>query len=269
MNRLPMIICSLLLALSDPLSGVDHEEMKASTRSKVSSFRADRGGVALTFDDRNFSDWIAALPLFEKYGVKATFFISGPIDEPALAAARKLLSQGHAIGAHGFRHRKAVEHSQQTSVARYVRDEIDPQLAAFQKAGIKPTSFAYPSSQNNAVTDRALLRKFRHLRTGSGLAAGQQLNGQDRFYVPAGKTKAHGCLTGKGIDYAPSMDDRTFEQIDAALARAARQKEILILYAHGIAVSKRGHHVTPEALERIFRKARELQLPFYSFDELP
>jgi len=223
----------------------------------------------LTFDDRNFSDWIAALPIFERYGVKATFFISGAIDEPALAAARKLLSRGHAIGAHGLRHRKAVEHSQKTSAEDYVRTEIHPQLEAFRAAGIQPTSFAYPNSQNNTVTDQALLKEFRHLRTGAGLAAGQRISDQDRFYVPAGQTREQGCLTGKGIDYAPSMDDRTFEQIDAALVRAAGKNEILVLYAHGIAVSKRGHHVTPKALERIFRKARELKLPFYTFDQLP
>ncbi|MFT5027855.1 MAG: hypothetical protein ACI9VS_000273, partial [Candidatus Binatia bacterium] len=58
-------------------------------------------------------------------------------------------------------------------------------------------------------------------------------------------------------------------QLDAALERAAANNEILILYAHGIAISKRGHHVTPSALERLFQKARELDLPFYTFDQLP
>ncbi|WP_261342904.1 hypothetical protein [Rosistilla ulvae] len=42
-----------------------------------------------------------------------------------------------------------------------------------------------------------------------------------------------------------------------------------MLYAHRISESGRGHFVTPEALTRIFRKANELGLKFYTFDELP
>jgi len=37
--------------------------------------------LILSFDDRNFDDWIDAMPIFEKYGAHATFFVSGEIDE--------------------------------------------------------------------------------------------------------------------------------------------------------------------------------------------
>jgi len=232
-------------------------------------YRPDKGGVVLSFDDRNFSDWLEAMPLFKQYGVKATFFISGSIDSTALDAARKLQRRGHAIGAHGLHHLKAVDYSRKHSAEDYVRAEILPQLKAFNAAGITPSSFAYPSSQDDGNTDRVLLKRFRHLRTGGAMAAGEEIRGKDIFYVPANKTSTRGCLHGKGIDYAPSMNDRTFEQLDGALERAARNNEILALYAHGIAVSKRGHHVTPRALEHIFRKAEELRLPFYTFDQLP
>lgn len=243
----------------------------AKTRVQISPppFDPNKGGVALTFDDRNFQDWIDAIPLFDKYGVKATFFISGEINQPALDAARRLQRRGHAIGFHGVHHLKAVDYSKRRSAEDYVSAEIEPQLAAFKAAGIAPTSFAYPSSQNNAVTDSAILKTTRHIRTGAGLAPGAQIAGTDRFFTPANQIGRRGCLDGKGIDYAPAMEDRTFEQLDAALERAAKDKEILTLYAHGIAVSKRGHHITPAALERIFQKARELNLPFYTFDQLP
>jgi peptidoglycan-N-acetylglucosamine deacetylase len=271
MNLNSAILCVLLLTLQSPLFGAVGKKADPPAESEAgeTDFRTDRGGVLLTFDDRNFSDWIAALPLFEEYGVKVTFFISGAIDKSALDAAHRLQSRGHAIGAHGLRHRKAVDYSKENSAEDYVITEILPQLAAFRAAGIKVTSFAYPNSQSSEVTDRALLKKFRHLRTGGGLADGDRISVQDRFYVPAGKTRVHGSLTGKGIDYAPSMDDRTFEQIDEALVRAADKNEVLVLYAHGIAVSKRGHHITPKALEHIFQKAHELNLPFYTFDQLP
>jgi peptidoglycan-N-acetylglucosamine deacetylase len=263
-----------LLALPILLLSISITQMGGADRDKeevvaAGAYRPDQGGVALTFDDRNFSDWVTTIPLFEKYGVKATFFISGAINSQALDAAKELQKHGHAIGAHGLHHKKAVDYSRERSVEEYVRAEIRPQLEVFETAGIKVTSFAYPNSQNDETTDRALLAKFRHLRTGRGLATGERISGKNDFYVPAGEMGAQGCLSGKGIDYAPSMDDRTFGQLDAALVRAAAKNEILVLYAHGIAVKKRGHHVTPEALEHIFRKARELKLPFYSFDQLP
>ena len=39
-----------------------------------------RGLLLLRFDDRNFDGWEKALPLFEKTGAHATFFINGAID---------------------------------------------------------------------------------------------------------------------------------------------------------------------------------------------
>jgi peptidoglycan-N-acetylglucosamine deacetylase len=229
----------------------------------------NQGGVVITFDDRNFDDWIKALPLLDKYGARATFFISGAIDRQSLDAVRQLQSHGHAIGVHGIHHLRAVEYSQERSVEEYIRSEILPQVEQLKAAGVSPTSFAYPNSRNNAATDTALLKVLRHLRTGSSVAPGEQVSAKDELFVPAARIGEHGCLQGKGIDFAPTREDRTFEQLDAALARAAKNREIIVLYGHGIASSGKGNHVTPEALERILRKAKDLQLPFYTFDQLP
>ena len=229
----------------------------------------NQGGVVISFDDRNFDDWIKALPLLDKYGARATFFISGVIDRQALDAVQQLRSHGHAIGVHGIHHLRAVEYSQERSMEEYIRNEILPQMEPLKAAGISPTSFAYPNSRNNAATDAALLKILRHLRTGSSVAPGMPVSARNELFVPASRIGEHGCLQSKGIDFAPAREDRTFEQLDAALARAASNREILVLYGHGIATSGKGNHVTPEALEHILRKARDLQLSFYTFDQLP
>ncbi|MCF6311382.1 MAG: polysaccharide deacetylase family protein [Verrucomicrobiales bacterium] len=229
----------------------------------------DKGGIVLTFDDRNFSEWIAALPLFEKYGVKATFYISGAIDQSALDTALKLKEHGHAIGCHSIHHLSAVKYSVAHSAQDYVEKEVQPQLKAFKAAGIMPSSFAYPMSSNNKTTDEALLKIFHHIRTGAGIAAGQRISDKDAFFVATDQIAAHGCLYGKGIDYAPDRKDRTYEQIDAALARAAKEKRIIVLYAHRIATGGKGHHISPTALEHIFQSAKKLHLPFYTVDQLP
>lgn len=228
-----------------------------------------RGGVVMTFDDRNFDDWVKAIPLFEEFDVKATFFISGQINGPAVDAIRLLKSHGHAIGSHSVNHLKAVEYFQEKSKEEFLLHEIQPQIAEFKTTEVTATSFAYPMSRNNEATDKALLKIFRHIRTGKSVTAGERVCDVDAFFVPARKMSEHGCLFGKGIDYAPTLADRTYEQIDAALARAANNNEIIVLYAHRIAETGPGHFVTPEALTRIFGKAKELGLEFYTFDQLP
>ncbi len=124
-------------------------------------------------------------------------------------------------------------------------------------------------SRNDAVTDAALLKVFRHVRTGRNIGKNERLSDDNVFFVPAAKISEHGCLYAKGIDHAPDRTDRTYEQLDAALARAARNQEIIVLYAHRISETGTRNFVTPEALTRVFSKARDLQLKFYTFDELP
>ena len=69
--------------------------------------------------------------------------------------------------------------------------------------------------------------------------------------------------------YLRPYSDRTYEQIDGALERAAKNREIIVLYAHRISETGTGNFVTPEALTRVFSKANELGLQFYTFDQLP
>ena len=68
---------------------------------------------------------------------------------------------------------------------------------------------------------------------------------------------------------ASTLPHRTYQQIDGALERAAKNREIIVLYAHRICETGTGNFVTPEALARVVSKAKELGLRFYTFDELP
>jgi peptidoglycan-N-acetylglucosamine deacetylase len=264
-NTLQLLAAALLLTLA--ASRVTRADTAASAAACLPQL--DRGGVVLTFDDRNFDGWIKSLPLLDKYAAHATFFINGAIDRRALEAIRQLRGHGHAIGAHGVHHLRAVEFSRRRAMDDYIREEILPQIEQLKAAGITPTAFAYPNSDNNAATDAALLKVFRHLRTGCGTAADERIGEKDVLFVPADQIGRHGCLQGKGIDFAPTRADRTYEQIGGALTRAIKRKEIVVLYAHQIAVSGKGNYITPEALEHVLRKAKELQLPFYTFDQLP
>ena len=124
-------------------------------------------------------------------------------------------------------------------------------------------------SRNDEATDKSLLDLFRHVRTGRNIERTERLSEVDHFFVPAGDIAGHGCLYAKGIDHVPDRPDRTFEQIEGALARAAHNKEIIVFYAHRISDTGTRNFVTPDALRRIFGKVKALGLRTYTFDELP
>ncbi|MFA6245116.1 MAG: exo-alpha-sialidase [Candidatus Hydrogenedentales bacterium] len=228
-------------------------------------------GVALTFDDTHVAEWVAAIPLFEQYGAHATFFVSNfdKLTEEQIAGLHRLKDAEHAIGCHGLRHRKAAEYARESSAEQYVADEVTPAVNLMVNAGLRPTAFAYPSSNNDAATDQALLRVFRHLRSGASLAEGQRLADCDALFTPVAAVSGRGCLNGRSIDSAgESGAGDKLVQIREAFARAKERGEAVVLYAHKIGTEP-GHHITLQGLEQVLKDARELGLKFYTFDELP
>ena len=62
-------------------------------------------GVSLTFDDRDVAGWVEAIPIFEKYDARATFFVTrfDQLSDEQVDGLRTLREAGHTIGCHGFR----------------------------------------------------------------------------------------------------------------------------------------------------------------------
>jgi peptidoglycan/xylan/chitin deacetylase (PgdA/CDA1 family) len=232
-----------------------------------------RPGVVLTFDDAFVEQWLAAMPVFEKYGAHATFFVASPqkLSPRQVAGLQKLASAGHAIGCHSWLHRRAADVLKEHTVEEYVALEATPALARLRELGSSPTCYGYPSSSRTNETDAALLKEFRHLRTGGMPAHGTTLAESDEFFTKVEDMAGRGCLLGKGIDRAgeDGHPDRTFAAIFAAMERAAKQGEILVLYAHNIADGGPGHYLAPAALDAILAKAKRLGLAFHTYDDLP
>ncbi|MBN2292076.1 MAG: polysaccharide deacetylase family protein, partial [Pirellulales bacterium] len=125
------------------------------------------GALVLTFDDAFVSQWLAAADIFKQYDARATFFVSNSdrLSKQQIDSLARLRKEGHTIGCHSLRHRKAVDFAKKHGIKKYLQSEITPAVKALRAAGFSPTAFAYPNSQNNEETDAALLKIFRHLRT--------------------------------------------------------------------------------------------------------
>jgi peptidoglycan/xylan/chitin deacetylase (PgdA/CDA1 family) len=130
-----------------------------------SSIPASTPGVIVTFDDGLCNNFTTALPILEKYGIKATFFIpAGYIsDTRKLVDAKEmstykgmelmswkdidlLVKKGYEIGSHSHHH---------LLIAQLPRDDAAKQLMVSkqiieEKIGRPVCSFAYPMGRKGA-----------------------------------------------------------------------------------------------------------------------
>ena len=244
----------------------------AETSETVSQQNAalPKAGILLTFDDSgNIPCWGTQIPLLQKYGARATFFLNEPekISDEQWGLLDQLRAIGCAVGVHGVHHERSVEMVESVGGEEFLRQEIEPVRTILQQHGISTTSFAYPFSRRNDETDRLLMPFFGHLRTGDAPDEGKTLAECDRFFTPRLEIDRRFCFIGKGCD---RVDDAALERdIFPALLRVKERDEILVFYAHNIAGEGAGHRIAPDMLEKILQRANELDLAFYTYDDLP
>jgi peptidoglycan/xylan/chitin deacetylase (PgdA/CDA1 family) len=124
-------------------------------------------GLALSFDDTAVDSWVAIRPLLQDMGARVTFFVSryhtfGP---QQLAGLQLLATDGHDIEPHSVGHFRAPEYVESHGLAAYLRDEIDPSIAALRADGYEVHAFAYPFGARTGEIDDAIARRVPVLRS--------------------------------------------------------------------------------------------------------
>ena len=98
---------------------------------------------------------IRLLRLFKKYNLKTTFFIPGHSIETFPDECRKIVEEGHEIGAHGYSHENPVAMTPKQEEAVLVKSiEVIEKLS-----GKKPRGYVAPWWEMSAST-AALLQKY-------------------------------------------------------------------------------------------------------------
>ena len=219
-----------------------------------------RGAVCFTFDDYHGENWLKALPLFQKYDAHATFFIVGEITDEKAQVMKKLRDAGHTLGLHTLHHRDAIPFIHEQGEAKYIAEEIRPQLDACRKYGLEIRSFAYPNNRRDDDSDKMLLPCFDHLRAGRG-PAGKTL------YYPL-KTLPEKCyLGGTGIGTYYNSDLTVLKE---ELTHAAETDSILVYFSHNIGPADQVSRFATRIdwLEELLAHAQKLHLRMVGFDEL-
>ena len=237
-----------------------------------------RGVMLLSFDDQNFDGWIAALPVFEKYGAHATFFVSGAIDDTVVRKMKTLTAKGHAIGLHGLDHRNAPEAIGQLGEEGYYAADIEVPKRKCDVAYVYVTSFAYPNCRFDDRSDALFFRKgFAHVRGGIKGLRPYDPNGEkkgtlkplvtdERMFFPASELPKRRRLDTVLLGEAYNTDIADYL---ACIRRAAERDEVLVLASHNIAPNARGINMKTEWLEALLAEAQKCGMKVISYNELP
>lgn len=215
------------------------------------------GAVCFTFDDFDRKGWVEALPLFQKYDAKASFFFSGRIDASRIEVMKKLQAAGHTVGLHSVRHTNAAPLKKGDSIEQYFKREIQPQLDICRTHNIKVRAFAYPNNRRTEETDKYLYQYFDFLRAGYG--------GKTPVYVPMAEVMNKMVLRGGGIGkyYNSRLDD-----LISRLDYAADNNQLAVFFSHRIQPGAKSVHIDPELLEALLFHARKRNMLILGAEDL-
>jgi hypothetical protein len=126
-----------------------------------------RAALSLSFDDAHVDEWFALRELLDRHGARVTFFVTryDRLSERRRDELRALAGDGHAIEAHGLRHRNAPEYVEENGLEAYLDDEARPSIELLRSDGFDPVAFAYPFGARTGELDRALLDEVALLRS--------------------------------------------------------------------------------------------------------
>ncbi len=123
----------------------------------ITHFQTDRNEVWLTVDDGPTEDTRAILDLFDRLGVKATFFVKGILAERQPDAIRDILARGHSVANHSQTHPSG---SFWCSLPGRVAAEIDGcNRALEQLTGSASRWFRAPVGMKNPAVHPALKKR--------------------------------------------------------------------------------------------------------------
>lgn len=211
-----------------------------------------RAAVSLTFDDARPSQIDTGLPLLEKLGVRATFFVSPNNVGKRLDGWKRAAAQGHEIGNHSMTHPCTGNYafSRSNALEDYDLERIAQDIDAAQEAirkllGATPVSFAYPCGLK-------FVGRGRNARSYVPVVAERFLLGRGYMDEAANDPAVFDPAQAMGTPF----DDMGPEEALKIVRQAAREGRWVIFVGHDIG-PRRFQSVDSAAIEAIAAHAKD------------
>lgn len=225
---IPVLAACILLSICSMGQGY-----QVDPNQKQSDFHWPKGkkmAISFTFDDARLSQVDNCIPLFDKYGVRGTFYV---LPENLVERTEKwkdAVKMGHEIGNHTLYHACSEnfnwsrKHSLEETTLKQLSEQLDSSNAAIQEIlGIKAVSFAYPCGQKyvgKGVNTKSYIpliaKKF---ETGRGW---RDEDANDPIYCNFAQ------LNGM------EMDGKSFDEIKLLIDDAIAKGKWLVLVGHEV-----------------------------------
>ncbi len=243
--------CILLIAFS--LAARQYESKSPGTAPAFNWPEGKRAALSLTFDDARPSQIDLGLPLFERHGVKVTFYVSPSRLKERLEGWKKAAAAGYEIGNHSLSHPCSGNFpwSRQRALEDFTLEDIRRELAGANSAineqlGVSPATFAYPCGQK-------FVGRGRNLKSYVPLVAGMFAAG--RGWLDEAANDPLFCDPAQLM--AVRSDNLDFSAIRPAVEEAAEKGLWLILAGHEIGTSDKPQTTRVSMLEDLLRYARD------------
>lgn len=224
----------------------------------------DGPGICISFDDRTIREWEKLSDLFDRYNAKVTFFVTqfDSLSHEEVLILQKMKAKGHEIGSHGAIHVISEHYIQEHGYSEYLANEVDRSVGEMTKAGLKPTSFAYPYGASYWFTDYLLLKRFNVLRGVSIKPEGTKISDVDDIFSDGDDNS----VSALGFDYSSRL---LKGDIDEGIERAIRENEVILFYGHVPGEdSLNPYTFDQQLLEYMLNSAQSKDLKFYTISEL-
>lgn len=205
-----------------------------------------RGALSLTFDDSRPSQVEVGVPLFNRFGVRATFYVQPDVVRKRQDAWQRAVAEGHEAGGHTITHPCTCNFCfsgsglEEMTLAQMESELVESNTQIEKLVGVRPVSFAYPCGQKFVGRGEGL-RSYvplvaRHYLTGRGWRD-EYFNAPDR------------CDLAQlaGIEF----DGVDFEQVRSQLVEAAQTGNWLVLAGHDVGEDPRRQMTKISTLEAI------------------
>ena len=215
----------------------------------------EQSGILLSFDDDYWQAWHQHFDLFDRHGARVTLFVQGSLEQGIYGSeiadfSFEALRRGHDLGFHTINHYDLRRVSRETFYA----ETIEP-IAAFSRAGIAFSSFAFPFGFSEPWMHEALTPFFPFIR-----GFGRNIRFLDTRAISSG------YFVSTAIDNIMFPNENNFRNDIRLILLAAKftGNTIVPFTTHDIADTVQWG-ITPGRLEFLLGTARELRLNFYTY----